>query len=614
MKKVNGCALDRQIAYTRVNMASGDSVQMIKERLSIVDVVSPYVELHQAGKHMKGKSPFVNEKTPSFMVSPDRGMYYCFSSSQGGDIFTFVQTMEGVDFKEALKILAEKAGVELVAEDPKKRTERETGYVVLDSATSFFEEKGRESKEVGTYLTNRGVTPETIAKWRIGYAPGPPNGGWRELRAHLSGEKKYTDAQMLSTGLIKGGVDGKEPYDLFRDRIMFPLFDAGGKVIAFSGRILEKDSEAPKYVNSPETNFFNKSEVLYGYDKAKQGIRKFDFSLIVEGQFDVVLCHQAGYSNTVAVSGTGLTQQHVGLLQRLSNRVVLALDADRAGIAAVKRAADLMLVRGIDVKVAHIPDGQDPADLIKDDPQKFKDVIGKATHVIEFLLLVLKDEAKDERTYKLRARDEILPYILKMQNKIDAEHFQGVIAEAIGTTKDAVQLEVARLIEQERNKPTGPAPEEKTVVSNETAPAKSFSRKDDLLEHVVVASELLDTKDRDIVRSAVADIMKEDFSVIKDRITPEQSSKLLFSMESETEGKKLRFILEEFNANIHELRLLVLREKLREQKELLYAAEREDQAKTVETLLQSTTELQKELAKASVLVDIFEKEEFENPT
>ena len=224
-------------------MAS-DSIERIKERLSIVDVVSSYVELHQAGKNFKGKSPFTSEKTPSFYVSPDRGMYYCFSSSQGGDIFTFIQKMEGVDFKESLKILAEKAGVELVPEDPKKKTERDRMYDALEEATKFFEDYKHKNPEVLEYLASRGVVPETIAKWRIGYAPGPSKYGWRELKEYME-SKGYTKDELLKVGLIKGADQGKEPYDLFRDRIMFPIFDPSGKVVAYSGRILSKDTEAP---------------------------------------------------------------------------------------------------------------------------------------------------------------------------------------------------------------------------------------------------------------------------------------------------------------------------------------------------------------------------------
>lgn len=362
---------------------TGDSVQQIKDRLTIVDVVSSYVELAPAGKHMKAKCPFHNEKTPSFTISPDRGMYYCYGCQAGGDIFTFVQEMEGMDFKGALQLLADKAGVELKREDPKKRTERDKQYDVLEEATKYFQEYLTKKTDASTYLKGRGVTAETIGKWRIGYAPGPPDHGWRELKNALETEK-FTTQELLKAGLVKGADAGKEPYDLFRDRIMFPLFDTQGKVVAYSGRILTKDSEAPKYVNSPETELFNKSEILYGYDKAKQGIRTMDFSLIVEGQFDVVMTHQAGYHNAVAVSGTALTEHHVMLLQRLSNKVVLALDSDKAGIAAVKRAADIMLARGMDVKVAYMPDGEDPADMIVKDASEFKHAMAKQHTSLSF--------------------------------------------------------------------------------------------------------------------------------------------------------------------------------------------------------------------------------------
>ena len=429
-----------------------DSVQLIKDRLSIIDVISPYVELVRAGKNFKGKSPFTAEKTPSFYVSPDRGMYYCFSTSQGGDMFSFIQVMEGVDFKEALKILAQKAGVELVAEDPKKKTERERRYAALHDATTFFADELQKTPEALEYLENRGVTKVTQQKWQIGFAPGPPKHGWRVVKEHLEG-KSYTKEEIFKVGLIKMAEGGKEPFDVFRDRIMFPLFDQNGKVAAFSGRILHPDEKSPKYVNSPETELYKKSELLYGYDKAKHGIRQFNFSLIVEGQFDVVMAHQAGYSNTVAVSGTALTLHHVQLLERLSDRVVLALDADRAGIAAMKRAAELMLKRGIDVKVAEMPMGKDPADIIRVDAGEFKQIVGKSVHVIEFLLHIVCREESDERTLKRKTRTDILPFLLLLPDRIDQEHFIGVIASAIKSTTEAVRHDLERLREQVKAEP-----------------------------------------------------------------------------------------------------------------------------------------------------------------
>jgi DNA primase len=427
---------------------SSDAVQQIKDRLNILDVISPYVELHKAGRHFKGKSPFTNEKTPSFYVSPERGMYYCFSTSQGGDIFKFVEVMEGVDFKTALKILAEKAGVELVPERPEKRTEREQLYTVLTEATQWFEQKLQSYAPARAYLEKRGVTASTIAKWQIGYAPGPPDGGWRELRTHLNG-KGFPDALLLKAGLIKSAGAGKEPFDTFRDRVMFPLRDQSGRVVAFSGRLLTPNDKAPKYVNSPETELYHKSELLYGYDIAKGGIRKLPFWLIVEGQFDVVMSHQAGYTTTVAVSGTAFTLAHAQQLERLCEKVVLALDADKAGIAAMKRAAELLIKRGFDVKVATMPDGADPADLVVGDVAVFKQSIKNATHVIEFLVQHIVKNTDDSRTQKRKVRDEVVPFIALLPSHLERDHFEGVVGGALGTTKDAIHMEVQQYLEMQ---------------------------------------------------------------------------------------------------------------------------------------------------------------------
>ncbi len=452
-------------------------VEQIKQRLSIVDVVGSYVALQKAGKNFKAKSPFTNERTPSFYVSPDRGMYYCFSSGKGGDMFTFIEEMEGVDFRGALKILAERAGVELVAVDPRSRDDKEKLHALLEDATLFFRAELKKFPQVAEYLATRGVSPATLEKWRIGYVPE----GWRNLKDHLV-KKGYTEEFIHRSGLLKkqdqGG--GGNSYDVFRDRIMFPIADSSGRVVGFSGRTFSKDPAAPKYVNSPETELFLKSHVLFGYDKAKQGIRTYDFSLVVEGQFDLVLSHQAGYTNAVALSGTALSLQHVELLQRLSNNVVLALDADTAGIASVKRAATVMLKRGMDVKVARIIGGKDPADLVREDPKLLKQSVGHATHVIEFLLAILQSDTKDERTFKLRVREEVLPFIALMPNKIDQEHFQQSVATILGVTSDSVRHEMVRM---EEEKPKS----EKDEQAKEKAPPRAPEtprRAEDMIAHL----------------------------------------------------------------------------------------------------------------------------------
>jgi DNA primase len=552
-----------------------DSVQQIKERLNIIDVVSPYVELHKAGKNFKGKSPFAAEKTPSFYVSPDRGMYYCFSTSQGGDIFNFVQAMEGVDFKEALKVLAHKAGVELVPEDPKKKTERERQYAALTEAVTFYNEfLGRES-EASAYLKERGVKDETIAKWNIGYAPGPPNHGWRVIKEHLQA-KGFSSEELLKVGLVKIAADGKDPFDMFRDRIVFPMADPGGKYVAFSGRILHPNEKAPKYVNSPETELYKKSDLLYGYDKAKSGIRTLNFSLIVEGQFDVVMCHQAGYNNTVAVSGTALTVHHVQLLERMSEKVVLALDADRAGIAAMKKAADVMLRRGLDVKVAELPLGKDPADIILENPSDFKKFIGSSVHVIEFLLHVLRREITDERTFKLKAREDILPFILLLPSRIDQEHFVDKVAESIGTTADAIRYELERLREQaESTAKQSTAAQNREVLTtaaaqrpvSSDAPQKTYT-------YLVAAGKVIEAQ-----MAKKLSLQLEELLKIVSLPTPEESDTagVMFILEQEFSVIPAQAVVEEILAKLNQLKTSLVRKRLSEYRHALLEAERTGQ-------------------------------------
>ncbi len=565
-----------------------DAVQQIKDRLNILDVVSPYVELHKSGKNFKGKSPFSAEKTPSFYVSPDRGMYYCFSTSQGGDIFNFVQAMEGVDFKEALKMLAARAGIELVPEQPEKRSERERQYAALEAATAFYQGWLDQAPEAVGYLTRRGVTSETITKWRIGYAPGPPEHGWREAKEHLQ-SIGYTKDELLRTGLVKGADNGKEPFDTFRDRIMFPLFEPSCKVVAFSGRILHPNEKSPKYVNSPETDLYKKSDLLFGYDKAKQGIRHLGFSLIVEGQFDVVMCHQAGYTNTVAVSGTALTLHHVQLLERLSDKVVLALDADRAGINAMKKAADLMLRRGLDVKVAELPLGKDPADIVLEGVAAFKKIIGHSVHVIEFLLHVLQREYADERTFKRKLREELLPFVLLLPSRIDQEHFEKLIATTTDITREAIRFELEHL----RSHVSTEMLREPGADLLESA---QFERTADVAQKAYLF--LLGAME--VVEDALAHQVKEalmDIHTIVEPTPPTDTelARVTFTLEQQFAALPALTVRDEVVAKLNQYRLYRIRQQLTLlRKELVDAEERHDDERVV-IVLQSISEYETKL-------------------
>jgi len=353
-------------------------VAKIKERLTIEEVVSSYIKLTKAGSTFRANCPFHNEKTPSFFVSPERGTYYCFGCAAGGDIFTFVEEFEGLDFKGTLKLLAERAGVPLTPpnkEEQKNQSEKERLYEIMEESTRFFENKIKNNKEVLSYLNSRGLNDKSIKDFRIGFI----EADWRILYTHLK-SKNFSDSEIEKAGLTKKTDKGY--YDRFRGRVMFPISDSSGRVIAFSGRIFVDDGKSAKYLNSPETPIFNKSSVLYGIDKAKDSIRKNNFSILVEGQMDLILSHQSGFRNTVASSGTALSDStiskenavsNLGLIKRLSNNLVLGFDGDKAGINATKRAGKIALSLGMDVKVALLPEGIDPADLIsKNGPEDWK--------------------------------------------------------------------------------------------------------------------------------------------------------------------------------------------------------------------------------------------------
>jgi DNA primase len=421
-------------------------VEQIKDRLNIVDVVSMYVSLTPSGKNLKGKSPFTNERTPSFYVAPDKGLYHCFSTGKGGDIFTFVQEMEGLDFRGALKILAERAGVKLGPVDVKASELRDRLYVMTEKATHVFEKSLDENEEAKKYLLERGLEERVIKDFRIGYAPGT----WRHLYDEL--KKDFSDSDILAGGLGKKSEKGI--YDTFRDRIMFPITDSAGRTIAFSGRILHPDEKSAKYVNSPDTPLFNKSDVLFGLDKAKNFIRKYNFTTLVEGQFDVVMMHQAGFRNTVGVSGTALSDHlegqngvnNLGLVKRLSNNLVLAFDADNAGVKAAKRSAHIALSLGMDVKVVAISGAKDPADFLQNfGKDAWTKLLREAKHIIEFETERIRKEAKDERDLGNKIKTEVLPEIAILQSEIEKSYFVKKVASLTMLDESAIWQDLEKV-------------------------------------------------------------------------------------------------------------------------------------------------------------------------
>ncbi|MBX4206235.1 DNA primase [Candidatus Parcubacteria bacterium] len=413
----------------------GSDIETIKERLGIAEVVGGHVKLEKSGASFKGRCPFHNEKTPSFFVSPLRQSYYCFGCGAKGDIFTFVEETEGLSFKEALKELALRAGVELkgAAVSRQAKTERDKLRAALEAAAEFFEKKLVENEPAQKYLLSRGLSKQTIKEWRIGYAPAE----WRSLYHHLV-PMGFSKEVLVKAGLVKPVTGAaKEPYDVFRDRLVFPLADQNGEIVAFSGRALAKETE-PKYLNTPETMLFAKSELLYGLGKAKAEVRKKNYAVLVEGQMDLVLSHQAGVPNTVASSGTAFTAAHLERLKRLSPRIILAFDGDRAGEAAAEKASALALSLGLEVKVARLPEGADPADMVAKNPEDWKEILRHAKPAVEHFLDLILEREKDRRKALKAVEEKLLPILSFVGSSIERSHFASLIATKTGVKEEMI--------------------------------------------------------------------------------------------------------------------------------------------------------------------------------
>ncbi|MBT7483819.1 DNA primase [Candidatus Peregrinibacteria bacterium] len=405
----------------------GDIVVDIKNRLSIEDVVAPYVQLKRAGRSLKACCPFHQEKTPSFVVSPERQLAYCFGCNKGGDMFTFIQEIEGLDFKGSIEFLADKAGLdmaqyEMAAPVSKEiKNHKQTLYEINEECSKFYQDLLRSSKEgkkALQYLENRGFTASTIQEFQVGLSPD----SFEETYEHLV-QKNCSKEDLLELGLvIAKDTGGGRVYDRFRLRLMFPIWDSKGRVVGFGGRALKK-GEQPKYLNSPESPIYHKSDVLYGFDKAKKSIREKDLVVVVEGYMDVMASRQAGTTNVVASSGTALTEAQIKLIKRFTPNVAFAFDTDSAGHDALRRAVELGQHYGLNMQVIQVPEGKDPDECIKQDPKLWEDAVENAPFYLDYYLHQV-GEAYDCSTMegKKQALQAFLP-LLKQAGSLERDHF-----------------------------------------------------------------------------------------------------------------------------------------------------------------------------------------------
>ncbi|MCL0062135.1 DNA primase [Thermodesulfovibrionales bacterium] len=364
-------------------MKSDSLISDIKAKIDIVDLVSEHLDLKRAGQNYKGLCPFHLEKTPSFTVSQSKQIFHCFGCSKGGDIFTFVMEHENMTFSESISYLADKAGLKI--EDfqiGSKATKgaKEGLFAIYKEATAFFKDNLRRSNRAIAYLKQRGLTSETIEEFSIGYSKGE-----RDLLFNHLKRQGFPLEHIKASGIVY--FDKDVPYDFFRERLMFPIFDLQGRVVAFGGRTLSALKNLPKYINSPDSIIFKKGEFSYGLNIAKKFIIQKDYSNIVEGYIDVLICHQYGFGNVIAPLGTALTSGQARKIKRFSNNLLLIFDGDFAGVSAAKRAIELCSKEGMTAKVLLLPEGKDPDAFIRENGEEyFKRYIGRAISPVEFLV------------------------------------------------------------------------------------------------------------------------------------------------------------------------------------------------------------------------------------
>ncbi|TSD03096.1 MAG: DNA primase [Parcubacteria group bacterium Athens0714_16] len=563
-------------------------IEKIKERLNIVDVVGSYVKLQKAGSNLKANCPFHNEKTPSFFVSPGRNMYHCFGCGVKGDIFTFVQEFEGLDFSGALKLLATRAGVVLKQQSKENRDEITQMFTILEEATRFFENNIKQNQESLNYLNGRGVSEDTIKNFRIGFALS----GWEKLYEHLKKEG-FSEKMMFDVGLVRKTEKGF--YDYFRNRIMFPIFDSADRVVAFSGRILSGENEkTPKYINSPETELYNKSQILYGYNKAKHSMRKNNFCILVEGQMDLILSHQSGFSNTVALSGTALTGYHLNLIKKLTSNLVIALDSDNAGLVSAKKGSELAIVAGMDVKIAELETSKDPAEIILKNKDDWHKIIKQSQHAIDFFINFIEKKNFPERKFWKEIREKILPMVAKIDNKIDQAHFIYSISSKTGIPEDSLKEELIKIKNDIKDSSENFVKKNEKILDKKTVGETEKLSRIDIIKRKIKGL-ILWQKSLNEPSVNLEEIIKKFEEIVGEDFLKEEKNDydLMFDMEMNyLEIEDASYEIEELLLNLTEE---FLKEKLKITVNEMKKAEKENDEEKIEKLLDVCSVLSKEI-------------------
>lgn len=485
-------------------------IDEVKSRINIVDIIGKRVTLKKAGRNFKALCPFHNEKTPSFMVSPERGTWHCFGCGKGGSAIDFVMESEHVDFVEALESLAEIAGVKLerhAAASPEAKL-REKIFEVNHLASEYYHYlliTHSIGENARMYMKKRGVSEKTAKTFSLGYSPN----SWDGLFKFLS--KKGYDGELLEkAGLVLPTRTGKRGwYDRFRGRFMFALKDHRGQVVGFAGRLLRSeakdqssDRQEAKYINTSETPVYIKGNMLYGLDVTKASIQKENQAIVMEGEFDVISSFQAGIGNTVAIKGSALTENHVNLLRRFTERITFALDSDMAGDSAARRGIEIADKAGLDMRVVVLSEGKDPDDVARESPGVLKKAIEDAMPIYDYFFTSAFSRHDVRSAFgKKKIGDELLPVLAKIENPIVAGHYRKKLADLMGLTEESIQEGIKKLRRNVKYQ---------DVLSGETKPQGAKSR-DEKMQLYILAL-VLQGKTRELMEDLTETEKIDDFS------------------------------------------------------------------------------------------------------
>jgi len=485
----------------------------IRLRIDIEDLVGGYVQLKKAGRNLRGLCPFHGEKTPSFMVSPEKGIAYCFGCHQGGDIFKFIQLIENVSFNEAVKILADKANVVLPKELPKENNKRLKGMEINQTTVNFYEQELENNKKAKEYLLERGLTEQTIKAFRLGFAPD----SFDRLKNYLLG-KNFDKKDLIDASVVnQRSIADQNIYDRFRNRLIFPIFDHQGNAVGFSGRIIGEGE--PKYLNSPETPAYNKSFILYGLNFAKESIKEKNTAIFVEGYMDVISAHQAGTKNAIATCGTALTPQQLKLIQRYTKNIAFCFDADAAGIEATFRAIELAQMSDLNIKIIILNGGKDPDECIKKNPDEWSKSVKNPVNVMDFYFAyALKRFDKNTIEDKKQIIDFLLPLIKLYKTDFEKNEY---------LTRLALELKTdVRLLWNDLNKLNPKQTYGKQTANSEPdlQAKRVFSREEFLLGFIFYYPEMYDDVANNLIDNIPIDPTTERFYNTLKKVYTRESS------------------------------------------------------------------------------------------